>query len=283
MSSTWPEALEAEDIDMYGGEGESYLDDVGGDGEAFDEADDSAEARVSRSRRTARARRLAQARHRAALARARSQRAAQGRPTTAAVVRRTEAEVANLEVETKVQADAVNSALAAQAKRIRAGETATAASTVVAPLLSFLQNAAPQVGNNDFTKKGLPLAPLLLLKPAKRGQGVQGLLSDPRVWAIGATAGLALADGFSRRGGDVARIQIIDVPVSTANPVRFSADAFDANNRPITRSVRWVSANPSIADVNPVTGVVTGITQGSVDIIAIAADGTSDRVAVTVT
>jgi hypothetical protein len=53
--------------------------------------------------------------------------------------------------------------VATQGRRIRAAETAAAASAVVGPLQSALQIAAPKVGNNPIVKAGLPLVPLLLL------------------------------------------------------------------------------------------------------------------------
>jgi Bacterial Ig-like domain (group 2) len=248
MSSTWLDPSEAESIDGYGGEAaEDYLEEMDGDGEAFAEGDEDAESRYSRRRR--RARRLALARRRppAALARARYGRML-GPPATAAVVRKTEAEVANLEVESKVQADTLGSALAAQRRQIRAGTTVAAASAVLPSLLSLLQTTSPDIGNNRYIKAGLPLAPLLLLRPTERG------LSDRRLWAAAAVAGLVITEDFKSKSQEIQRISITRsvsvLPLGAT--VTFRADALDRNGRAVLdQAITFTSSNDSIVFADP--------------------------------
>ena len=286
MSTSWLDAPEVDGIDVYGGDegAEGYFEDMNGDGEAFAESYDDAEAtstRDHRRRRRARARRLARARRRAALARARYGRRPAGPTTAAAVVRKTEAEVANLDVETKVHADAVDSQLAAQAKRIRAAETATAASAIVNPLQRFLEGtpSTSELAKSPLFKAGLPLAPLLLLRPAKRGEGPEALVADPRVWAVAALAGLGIVE--SRRG-NVKSVQIVAKPVTMAKPGTFTASAFDGSGVEVAdRKPIWRSTNPGIATVDA-TGVVTGVTKDEPVIITATIGGVTDSTVVTV-
>jgi hypothetical protein len=277
MSSTWLDVPEAESIDGYGGDesAEDYPEELYGDGEAFAESDDDAESRYSRRRR--RARRLARARRRrrAALARTRYARAALGPPTAAAVVRKTEADVANLEVESSVQADALGSALAAQRQQIRAGTNAAAAGAVLPALLHFLQTYSPDFGNNTFFKAGLPLAPLLLLRSTDRG------LNDRRLWAAAAVSGLAIADDrkskslaeekerlaeeeSERLAEELAAQTIQDVSIVRAagelppsTKVTFRAVALGGGGRPVpSATIKWASGDSNIVAVNKDTGEV---------------------------
>jgi uncharacterized protein YjdB len=249
MSSTWLDASEAESIDGYGGEAaEDYLEEMDGDGEAFAESDDDAESRYSRRRRRARRLALARRRRRAALARARYGRVPLGPPATAAVVRKTEAEVANLEVESKVQADTLGSALAAQRRQIRAGTTVAAASAVLPSLLSLLQTTSPDIGDNRYVKAGLPLAPLLLLRPTERG------LSDRRLWAAAAVAGLVITEDFKSKSQEIQRISITRsvsvLPLGAT--VTFRADALDRNGREVPdQAIAFTSSNDSIVFADP--------------------------------
>jgi hypothetical protein len=255
MSSAWVEAPEAESIDEYAGDegAEDYPGEMYGEWEG--ESDD-AESRYSR--RLQRARRIASARQRrrAALTRARSA-AAIGPPSAAAVVRRTEADIAKLEVQSSVQADAVSSMLASHRRQLRAGTTAAAAGAIIPSLLSFLQTSAPDLGSNRYLRAGLPLAPLFFLRPTDRG------LSDRRLWAVAAVAGLAVADDFKSRGQVVERLDIdrsLDaLPAGAVVP--FRAVALDrSSNRatlPAGATLEWKTSNSKAVDVDEATGQVT--------------------------
>jgi hypothetical protein len=180
-----------------------------------------------------------------------------------------------------MQAEAFGSALAAQGKQIRASTTAVAASAVVAPLQSFLETSAPDLTKNRYFKKGLPLAPLLLLRPPKRGDGLQALVADPRVWAVAAVAGLVIAEEI-RGGSPVQDVHILSVPVSTATPGTFFADAVDGKGRIVPgKTPDWKSENDQVATVDA-NGEVTGVGRGTT-VISATVDGIVRRVAVKVT
>jgi hypothetical protein len=267
MSSTWLDVPEAESFDGYGGDeaAEDYLAEMYGDGEAFAESDDEAESRYSRRRR--RARRLARARRRrrAALARARYARMPVARPPTAAVVQKTEADVANLEVESTVQADTLGSAVAAQRDQGRAAINAAAAGAVVPSLLSFLKTAAPDEADKLYFKAGssfLPLFPLALLRSPGRG------LTDPRLWAVAGVAGLTIAEDRASKGRVVERVEI-DRSVTELKKglsAQFRAVPLDRNRRraslPPGATIEWESSD-SLVTVDPKVGESVKVTAGS--------------------
>src|SRR3954465_10206905 len=71
---------------------------------------------------------------------------------------------------------------------------------------------------------------------------------------------------------DAARIASIAVSLPTASiavgdTVRATATLRDAQSRLINWSVFWSSSNPAVATVSP-TGLVTGVSEGQVDIVA---------------
>jgi hypothetical protein len=269
MSSTWLDVPEAESFDGYGGDEavEGYLADTYGDGEALAESDDDAESRYSRRRR--RARRLARARRRrrAALARARYGRMPVGPPTAAAVAQRTEADVASLEVESRVQADT----LAAQREQGRAGINAAAASAVVPSLLSFLKTAAPDEADKRYFKAGssfIPLAPLAFLRSPGRG------FSDPRLWAVAAVAGLTIFEDRVSKGRVVEGVEIVrsvnELKAGESSP--FRAVAVDENRMPAAlppgATIEWKSEPPDsfmvtkTGDFTSSVKVVSGANEG---------------------
>jgi hypothetical protein len=255
MSNTWLDVPEAESLDGYGGDeaAEDYLTEMYGDGEASAESDD-AESRYSRRRR--RARRLARARRRrrAALARARYARMRVGPPTTAAVVHKTESDVANLEVESRVQADTLGSALEAQREQARAGTKAAVAGAVVPSLVSFLKTAAPDLADNRFKPESvLPLAPLFLLRSPGRG------FSDPRLWAVAAVAGLTIAEDRASKGQVVEGVEI-DRSVKelqAGGSAQFRAVPLDRNRKRATlppgATIEWEGPE-SLVTIDPVVG-----------------------------
>ena len=144
MTDMWPdEDMETTDLFGYQESAEDY-----GDTESFDEeGDDDAEATSAAVRRR---RERDQRRAALALRQERARRAARARtrrpirggrpaPTTRAAVRTTQVAVRDLNLQTKVQIDALRSALAAQSKRTSRSE----ASAVTSALASQLQGSFP--------------------------------------------------------------------------------------------------------------------------------------------
>jgi Bacterial Ig-like domain (group 2) len=274
-----------ETTDLFG-----YQESAGdyGDTESFDdEGDDDAEATSAavRRRREVRDRRD---RRRAALAlrQDRAQRAARTRtrraigggrpaPTTRAAVRTTQVAVRDLNLETKVQIDALRSALAAQSKRTSRSE----ASAVTSALASQFQGSFPQLVTHPAAKAVLSFAPLLLLSPAKKGTGVGAFASDPRVWGFGGIAALAVVAHFVD-GGRGVRITRITASVATvasgppAGTAQFSASIHDAGGNVVPGQITWISSDPAFATVDRKSGLVTAVSAGRTKIFAIG-DGTA--------
>jgi hypothetical protein len=82
--------------------------------------------------------------------------------------------------------------MATQARRISGTETAIAASAVVGPLQTLLRTSFPQVASNPVVKAGLPLAPLLFLRPTERKGGLGSVVGDPRLWAAAVVTGIVV-------------------------------------------------------------------------------------------
>jgi hypothetical protein len=83
-----------------------------------------------------------------------------------------------------------------QDRRIDGAEVAVVASAVV----SQFQNLYPDFTRNRFIQAGISWAPLVLLKPRRRGDGFGALASDPRVWSFALMEGLTF---FSEAGRKV--------------------------------------------------------------------------------
>jgi hypothetical protein len=280
MASTWLDDPALESAESVGDDyGEGELSGIDGElAESSGDPLDDAEASGLRTRR-ARARQIALARSRAA--RERSMRS--GPPTTAAgAVRRTQAAVREVDLANRVQADAVSVALAKQGKRIRGTENAVAASAVVPPLLSALESfsSTSTFAANPVVKTGLPLMPLLLLRPARRHDGVQGLLADPRVWAVGAAAGLAIVKEIK---GNANRVQILAEKVAAGSSATFSAVAFDRDGHRLPNvAPAWDSSSSNITIDNTGQVDARNATKGDLAVISAIVDGAVATVTVEV-
>ncbi|MDZ7344473.1 MAG: Ig-like domain-containing protein [candidate division KSB1 bacterium] len=85
-------------------------------------------------------------------------------------------------------------------------------------------------------------------------------------------------------GGPVNRVRIIrpnNSTVQVGGTLDLDAQAFDANNNVVAAIFSWSSSAPTVATVNPNSGVVTGVSIGAATITATAA-GKSDSIGVTV-
>jgi hypothetical protein len=275
---TWLDEPETETVDFLGGESaEDYLEDINGEGDEFgseslngdSEAAESTSLAVRRAR-ARRARRRALARARAAqAARARGRGMVPARPgaaTPAAEVRRTQAAVRTLDLENKVQSDTFGSALSAQSKRISGSEAAVALGTVV----NQLRTSFPNLVENKVIAAGLPLTPLLLLRPARRGSGFGAVAGDPRVWASAIVAGLAIAGEFSRRSQEAQDVTITGAPGSleVGDVGRIQAAALDATGKVIPGKRLTFTAEPAGVVVINERGIVTATGAGKAKVQA---------------
>jgi hypothetical protein len=265
MSPTWiDEPTESAEsmVDEYGEEDSGA---IGGDyGESYLGDPLDAESRISNARR-ARARRIALARSRAARART----APTPPRTVAAAVNRTQAAVREVDLQSKVQADALHSRLAHQGKRIDRGELAFMATIVERQL----ESSFPSVVENRIVAAGLRASPLLLLKPSWRRDGVGGYLGNPQLLGAGLVVGLTIAGELRRKSQDVRDVRITrferHMPVNGS--IRFRADPLDENDRVIgekRQTIHWETSEPAVATVNTDTGDVKAVSPGNVTITA---------------
>jgi Bacterial Ig-like domain (group 2) len=296
MSVAWVELedaeledAEAEDAELEWaeydeGDGELY-------GELYDdsESDDSEESRAAaRRRRQAQQRRVANARRRQATARSRAKPATkrpgkavtrpapQGRP---APQRKTAAAIRNLDLETKVQDDRLRAAIAAQGKRMSRSEYAAVVGVATNQFIESFD--AP---DNPYFRAGLRLAPVMLLSPQKRGNGVEAFARDPRAQAVAVVAAITFAGAQRKRGSEAQHIEIHG-PGQLARSKKtdlFFADVKDGHGRLMSnKQVTWRSGDTSIATIDPTGKIEAGGTDGTT-LITASVDDIVQRQPVTV-
>jgi hypothetical protein len=185
------------------------------------------------------------------------------------------------------QMGSIRDSMAAQGSRVEGLETALAGGTVLNTIGNELQKSFPAVADHPVVKVGLPWAPLLFLKPAKRGRGVGSFAADPRVWsAVLASGGLAIASGIKKwkpRGIAGLRITRIEKVVDVGTENKVQVEAFDYRGRSIpAHNVTFASSNRRVAKVNK-NGVVRAVGGGGqTTTITAMMDGFSDQVSVKV-
>jgi len=170
-------------------------------------------------------------------------------------------------------------AVAAQGRRIGGTEAALAATTVVGQV----QRSFPGVTANPIVQAGLPLAPLLLLRPEKRGSGIGAVVADPRVLAVAAVAGLAIASQVMNKKKSIATVRFMrfEPELDQGSVSKFLADALDDDGRGMPgQDIKFSSSDPETVEVDP-NGGVKALKPGTATITAIA-DGKSDFVSVRV-
>jgi hypothetical protein len=290
MSVAWVELDDAEldDAELEDAEAEDaeleWAEYDEGDGELYDdsESDDSEESRAAaRRRRQAQQRRVANARRRQATARSRAK-PKTPRPGKAvtrpapkprpAPQRKTAAAIRDLDLETKVQDDRLRAAIAAQGKRMSRSEYAAVVGVATNQFMESFD--AP---DNPYLRAGLRLAPVMLLSPPKRGNGVEALVRDPRTQALAAVAALTFAGQQRKRGSEAQHVGDIQGPMDmragAPNSVLFFAEVTDGRGRVVSsKQVTWSSSDPSTVTIDPTTGKAEGKTEGQV-LITASVDG----------
>jgi hypothetical protein len=250
---------------LLGGTDERYYEDADSES-GFDEAgeDDYSESRQSRQER---ARLIAANRRKRQLNRMKAGRKEVARTPApaapipvAAEVRRTQAAVREVGLETQVQADAIGSAMTAQSRRIGGTENALTAGIVVGAAQSLFGTS--KVLDNPVAKLGLPLAPLLFVRRPKGA----AVWTNPQVLAPVAVAGLFLGKELLGSFGtrEVADVDIRQAPTQLVAGQRFVLKAVATDRR-----------GDIISDIVP-TLTLTGATEdpaGS-SIYKVAADTT---------
>lgn len=246
-----------------------YGEDSGGlyDGEGYDEDssildvdsyDDEASFGSARSRRShaldvARRRRIA-------LARARQRHGVRPFVSPPRSARAVVSAVQNLDLETKVQDDALRRELYAQRKRLTRSEMVAVASVVAGQIPAAFPKIFPPTGS-PYARAALAATPLLLLSPQRRGSGASALISDPRF--IGAALVLGVAFLADRSEDDQATANA-KAAEQAADEARYAAQMAAVESIRITGSPSYASgggtgtvvATPLNALGQPVPGKV---------------------------
>jgi hypothetical protein len=166
------------------------------------------------------------------------------------------------------------SMMSAQAERINSTQAALAGTVVV----DQLQKSFPLDGRNLASRIGnaiIPLTPLFLVKPEKRGTGMGSYVSDPRVWSLALVAGIvATKELVGRRKPSIAR-NIPELDQGRHLQLQLAGGADPQN-------VEWASDNDSVLTVDKNNGVVTAVGKGGSATITAKADGHEDSVVVRV-
>lgn len=245
------------------------------DGEAY--MDESA-----RSRRMAR--RRAQAR---ALAGRRQQLEA-NRPQQTRNVRdafnRVGSDIQKVDLENKVNSDMLEALLKLQGDRITGTETSSA----VSKIWDQVKEEFPQLTDNPVLKTLLPFAPLLFLKPDKKGNGIGGVLQDPRVWGPIVAGVLAYMTNNKKSEAKEIVIKPDSYEFQDNTPEKtfdLLYNVYDSQGRVMTAEVEWSSSNPDQLSVDS-SGKITSKRPGidTTNWITATVKGTSvkDKIEVTI-
>lgn len=285
-----------EDYDDFDDDEESYdFDDADdADFEDFD-GDDldmfgeyAAEGRNSRRRRRSRRRRIRNARRRRKLAqrrRATRRPRGWGRPSTPKrKIASNRAKIQKVGLESAVKSDVLATGMKAQSKRIGGTESAITAGKVIDEVTAQF----PKLNDNKFVKTGLPLAPLLFLKPPKKGDGVESFAFDPRIWGPLLAAGAALINEFQDKNKEPQEIAVTppNVILRQGGTIQLSAAVRDKNGGIVPeRTIVWASLDTSVATVDEHGNVTATSTADESEQVTITAQDTAANLvgAVTIT
>lgn len=263
MTTMWEEeqdteAAEYDDSELFGDMDGEEQDDLEWADESYDGEDEESRARRRRRARALRRARLAQARARAR-ARARGPRPAGAMPATRPAASAAAA-IRSVDLESKVANDSLRREMISQRKRMTRSEYAAVAGIAVNQFVESFQQP-----ENAYAKAALRFAPLLLLSPQRRGRGVEGFVTDPRVLGGAAVLGLAfLGEQRNKASLDVASV----AKIGKGNTAKFGAQVLSSKGEVIAgRTVQWDTSDPNIATVDS-AGNVTGVNPGPVFIIA---------------
>lgn len=191
----------------------------------------------------------------------------------------TEAAMRNVSFESKAREEASLRANANRDRRLRRQEMVTVASLAANQLIeSFNKPADP------IAKAGVRALPLLLMSPQRRGSGLEGILTDPRVFGLAAVLGIAAAGAgkFPLRRNEINRINIT-APDSVAQntSLKVYADVIDGKNLLLDKNVEWESSDESIATVDK--GMLSTKPKSGPVTITAKADGVVQRFRINVT
>jgi DNA/RNA endonuclease G (NUC1)/PKD repeat protein len=132
-----------------------------------------------------------------------------------------------------------------------------------------------------YATRVLPAAPGPYTPPTGSSRALIDVNSDNTIlsstaWAT-STSTYGLGDrgtpGQPNNGGPAAAVTVRTSWVTPGTTFKITATAVDADGKPSSTNFTWSTANPSIATIDPVTGVATGVSLGVATVTATASNG----------
>lgn len=250
----------SDDAEYDFGDAEAEWDEGEGlyDGEA--EAEDAASRRRARQRKA----RATVAKRKLAQARTRARRTPATRPrTAAAAIRRTQAEVSKVDLENKVQGDAVQTAINGLDKRVRGNTNALVAKAVLDQVSAQLADFVDLDENTTNIVNGLlRFGHVALLKPNSTNAGLLGSPSGQAAAAGALLVGAGIVARELRNGNDNGigggtKITDYVETLPVGGKARFRVN--------VKGAVTWTSEDATVAEIDA-DGVVTAKKVGTTNI-----------------
>jgi hypothetical protein len=178
-------------------------------------------------------------------------------PQVAAEVRRTQAAVQDVELETRVQGDAVRGALMAERKRDSSQDLALGLTILSTQIINAFGKADGPL-ENPVLQAALTAAPVLVLKQDKKP-----LWADTRAQVIAGTATIVVAKHFFDQSKEISVVEFVSPPTTLPRAQsQFFVKAIAKNKRGNTIS----DVEPTLQAVSgcqgpdPITGLFTVLT-----------------------
>ncbi|GAA2219670.1 hypothetical protein GCM10009850_121160 [Nonomuraea monospora] len=233
-----------------------------------EEFDDEEQSRDSRARRR-RAQALASARRRAAARRDRRLPATPASPPATPPQRAVVNAVKELDLQTQVQQDTLQSAIAAQNRKFDRAALSTVATLLVSE--GFRTFGTP---DNNLVRAGIQILPLVAFPTGEKRKGIGGVIRHPAFYGGLGVLALAFIDDQRKRNSAVQNVDVLGPSRLTVGAVDlFVADVRDASGKvPANVTPAWESSNVAVAEINATTGQVTARSAGVTIISAKAGD-----------
>jgi endonuclease G len=149
--------------------------------------------------------------------------------------------------------------------------------------LALRTSAGVTLDSVAYAVRVLPAAPGAYQPPAGASRAVIDMTADNTIisgtnWATSTStygAGDRGTPGTANAGGKAARVTVRISYVTPGTTFRVTATAVDSAGKPASTNITWTSSNPSVATIDPATGVATGVSTGIAQLTATASNGVS--------
>jgi hypothetical protein len=291
MSETWVDAMDADNYEANGegifdsaGAGEGFFDSEGTGEGAFGYGEES---RSDRSRRERQRQIMLDRQRQVQLRQRRSPPAQRPSPARAPVrapgpsPRQTITAIRSLDLETKVDLDALRRKVEESNRRASRATWAAIASVAVDQGLSSFDT---DLQKHSYVAAGARFAPLLFLSPEKKKGGVEGFATDPRVIGGAAILGIVLLGNFRDKAHEVSTVSIVPPGRITAAGT-LTADALDRSGNTVPNTpIAWTSSAPDVLTFSATTPGAFTLASGKKESVQVTATagGISGRINVKV-